>query len=337
MAGPCVAVDREDGEAARRTLAAADALDGSREIVVEGGTVYLPVTDPGAVPEPYAGALAERELPDQEPQLMPADVLGEPVSYERIGDVAVVDEDDPGRARAVAEAIVGSDLPLRTVLNRASEVHGDHRVREWEVLAAPPDDDRPTETVHREYGHEFRLDLATVYFSPRLATDRQRVVEAVEAGDRVFDMFAGVGPFAIRAASRGAEVVACDVNEAAVEFCRENARRNGVADRVTVVHGDVREVAADWAGWADRLYMNLPHSAEEFLDTAVLLAGDAAAVHYYDIQPDGDPFGPGERAIRAAAGDYAVRITARQVVRSYAPGEVNVRIDAELTREGTAG
>ncbi|MFB6233236.1 MAG: class I SAM-dependent methyltransferase family protein, partial [Haloarculaceae archaeon] len=191
----------------------------------------------------------------------------------------------------------------------------------------------PTETVHREYGHEFLLDLDAVYFSPRLATERHRVVEQIDADEQVIDMFAGVGPFAIPAASRGAEVVAVDLNETAVDYCRENARRNGVADRVTAIAGDVRDVAADYGGWADRLVMNLPHSADEFLDTAVELAGDDCVIHYYDIQHEDDPFGPGIEAIRAAAEPtYDVTVDTEHVVRSYAPHELNVCLDARLTR-----
>jgi tRNA (guanine37-N1)-methyltransferase len=265
---------------------------------------------------------------------MPGDLLEEEPSMERLGEIAIIDEDDPERATEIAEAIVASDLPIRTVLNRASKIKGELRVREWDVLACTGDHEGAcTETVHREYGHEFALDLAEVYFSPRLATERHRVAEQVASGEHAFDMFAGVGPFAIPFAARGAEVVGVDLNEAAVEYLRENARRNDVADRVTAIHGDVREVAPEYRGWADRIVMNLPHSADQFVDTAVALAGDECVVHYYDIQHEDDPFGPGTRALREAAGDaYDVVVETEHVVRSYAPHELNVCLDVRLSR-----
>ena len=173
-----------------------------------------------------------------------------------------------------------------------------------------------------------------MYFSPRLATERHRVVAQVEPDERFFDMFAGVGPFVIPAAKRGTECVGCDLNPAAIEYLRRNADRNGVADRVTAICGDVREVSG-YDGWADRLVMNLPHSADEFLDTAVALASDDCRLHYYDIQHESDPFGPGERAIRAAAEpEYEVDVETRHVVRSYAPKEHNVCLDVRLRRTG---
>ena len=325
MAVPCVRVPREEGEETRRRLAEAGLVSEDYEIEVAEGSLYIPVTDASAVDEDLT--VVSREVDAREGQTMPADLVEDP-SYERVGDVVVIDEDDPDRARRVADAVVESDLPVDAVLNRASKVKGQERVRDWEVLAG-----EGTETIHREYGCEYVVDLAEAFFSPRLATERHRVAEQVSSGEQAFDMFAGVGPFVVPFARRGATVVGVDVNAEAIEYLRENARRNGVEERVTAICGDVRDVAPDYESWADRVVMNLPHSADEFLDTAVSLAGDEAVLHYYDIQHEDDPFGPGERAIRAAAEpDYDVTVETRHAVRSYAPHELNVCLDVRLSR-----
>jgi len=323
---PCVQVPREAGEETRSALAERGVLDDGHEITVEDGTIYIPVADPAAVPGEYD--VVAHDAPVREDQTTPADLLGFEPTYERLGDVVVLDEDDPERAREAADAVMESDLPVKTVVNRASKVKGQHRVREWEVLAGDG-----TETVHREYGCEYLLDLAEVYFSPRLATERHRVAEQAENGERAFDMFAGVGPFVVPFARRGGECVGVDVNPAAVEYLRENARHNDVAERVTAIEEDVRDVAPDYEGWADRVVMNLPHSADEFLDSAVTLASGECVIHYYDIAPVDDPYGPGERAIREAAEPaYDVTVETRRTVRSYAPHELNVVLDVRLSR-----
>ncbi|WP_255190645.1 class I SAM-dependent methyltransferase [Natronobeatus ordinarius] len=323
---PCVRVPREEGETTRRELADADLIADEFEITVAEGWLYIPVTDPGAVPGHLE--VVSYEVPERETLTTPADVLGEELSYERLGDVVLLDEDADERALELAEAILESDLPVEAVLNKASKIKGETRVRDWEVLAGDG-----TETVHREYGCEFLLDLAEVYFSPRLATERHRVAEQVEADERAFDMFAGVGPFVIPFANRGAECVGVDVNERAIAYLEENARRNGVTDRITAICDDVRAVAPDYEGWADRIVMNLPHSADAFLESAVTVAGDDCVLHYYDIQHEDDPYGPGERAIREAAGSaYEVSVETRRTVRSYAPHELNVCLDVRLER-----
>ena len=344
MSVPCVRVAPEDGERVRQDLAAAELVDDTHEIEHADGWLYIPVADPSAVSDEFE--VVDHDAPTRETQTMPADLVDFDPSYARVGDVAVVDEDDAERARALADAIVDSALPVQAVLNRASKIKGDLRVRDWEVLAG---EENATKTVHREYGCEYAVDLAAVYFSPRLATERHRVVEQVQKGEHAFDMFAGVGPFVVPFAERGAEAVGVDLNGTAVEYLRENARRNGVANRVTAIEGDVRDVVSDPAGthraegagdvaneytdWADRVVMNLPHSADGFLDTAVALAGDEAVVHYYDIQHEDELYGPGERAIRAAAEpEYEVSVETCHTVRSYAPHERNTVLDVRLTR-----
>ncbi|MFC7165738.1 class I SAM-dependent methyltransferase [Halospeciosus flavus] len=353
MRAPCVRVPVSEGEDTRTRLAEDDLLDQSLRIEGEEGWLYLPVVDADAVPDDLD--VVERDVAERETQTMPADILGFDPSYERLGDIVIVDEDDRTRAEEIADAVMESAIRAETVVNRASKVKGETRVRDWDVLAGDG-----TVTIHREYGYEFELDIAEVYFSPRLATERNRVVEQVEAGEHALDMFAGVGPYAVPMADRGAEVVAADINEVAIDYLLRNAERNGVpacrvgeawpesaaeADEngdegqdettgcITAAAGDVRELTDDYTDWADRLVMNLPHSADEFLDTAVAFAGDECVLHYYDIQHEEDPFGPGIESIEAAAGDeYDVVVETEHTVRSYAPHELNVVLDVRLIR-----
>jgi len=328
MKAPCVRVPRSEGETIRQALADADLIDRDFEIDSQEGYLYIPVSDPGGVPTTHH--VVEHDVDARDTQTLPGDLLGFEPTYERLGDVAIVDEDDPERAREIAAAIADSDLPLSTVLNKRSAVKGTERVRDWEVLVGDG-----TETTHREYGCSFLVDVASVYFSPRLATERHRVVKQVSPDEHAFDMFAGVGPFTVPMAGRGATAVGVDINADAVAYLEENARRNGVADRVTAIHGDVREAAPEYDGWADRIVMNLPHSADAFLDAATTIAGDVSTIHFYDIQATNAPFEPGKRAIEAAAeaAGYGVGFETERVVRSYSPREVNVCLDAVLSRE----
>lgn len=65
------------------------------------------------------------------------------------------------------------------------------------------------------------------------------VLDEVRDEDRVLDMGTGSGINGIVAASRSHNVLAVDVNPAAVACATDNARRNGVADRVTVLESDL--------------------------------------------------------------------------------------------------
>lgn len=74
-----------------------------------------------------------------------------------------------------------------------------------------------------------------LFFSTKLMFD---FLERLDLRSRSFlELGAGTGLLSIRAAQRGARVVAVDISPAAVENVRENARRNGVD--VEVVESDL--------------------------------------------------------------------------------------------------
>ena len=322
MEVPCVIVDRSAGEQTRRRLAAAGLLDRAYDIDADAASVYLPVTDATAVPDSLRVGTHAVEPRDQ--QTTVAQLLGYHPSFERVGEIALLHEDDPETAAAIADAIMAADLPVTAVLNRRSPIEGTHRVRRWDRLAGGS-----TVTTHREYGYAYTVDLATAYFSPRLATERRRVTTQISAGEHVFDMFAGVGPYAIPAADRGADVVAADINPAATALLTENAARNQVD--VAVYTADVRTLTDRFTGWADRVIMNLPHTAGEFLSEALEVAADGAILHYYDFQPRSDPFAPAVETIRAALpADVTLEVLETREVRSYSPEQVNICVDVQV-------
>lgn len=70
------------------------------------------------------------------------------------------------------------------------------------------------------------------------------VLDLEVAGRRGLDMGSGTGVLAIIAAKCGAASVdAVDIDDWADANCRENAARNGVADRIRPMLGDVRRIA----------------------------------------------------------------------------------------------
>ncbi|XGI83381.1 class I SAM-dependent methyltransferase family protein [Halorutilales archaeon Cl-col2-1] len=330
----CVKVDVEKGETTRQTLGEADAVDGDLRLRTEDGSLYIPVESRDVVPESLDAEMCEAEFEERESLVSPEDILGYSPTFETVGDIALIEEKEDGEVdtvtEKVGEAVVEADNNIKTALAVESKVKGRERLRDLRHVYG----DETTETVHREYGVELRVNVSEVYFTPRLANERQRVVSQIEEGERVLDMFAGVGPYSVPAAKRGAEVTAVDVNPDAVEYLRQNAERNGVGDRISVVEGDAREVARRLGGF-DRIIMNLPHSANDFLDEAVEAAGDGCVIHYYDMRHEDDLFEGAVDEIREAASDggYEIEVLDEVNVRSYAPYEYNVCIDARLKEE----
>ena len=146
-------------------------------------------------------------------------------------------------------------------------------------------------------------------------------------------MFAGVGPFALLLAKKGADVIAMDKNPVAVKYLRENALLNKIKN-IEILEGDAAELALRYENRADHVIMNLPHSASAFLLPAMRAAKPEGVVHYYCIAPEDDLYRD-EALIRKAAEEMGagVEVLYKEIVRSYAPHRSNVVIDFRVCKK----
>jgi len=86
------------------------------------------------------------------------------------------------------------------------------------------------------------FDLTKVMFSRGNISEKIRFGNLVQAGDQVLDMYAGIGYFSLPALVHGKakHVYCCEWNPDAVFALKYNLKQNGVANRATVLAGDVR-------------------------------------------------------------------------------------------------
>ena len=276
-------------------------------------------------------SIIQTEFESSSPKPSLEDLLGFSPSFDVIGDIAVIDADDP-EAERIAHALLDYRKSINVVLGSTGPVSGEFRTRNFVVLAG----ENRTHTIHTEYGCRYKVDLEQAYFSPRLGTERKRVADTVKSKQVVVDLFAGVGPFSILIGKKVPEssVVAVDINPAAVQLLRENIRLNRTSN-VTAVEADARHAARTLNHSADHVIMNLPHSSREFLDCGILVAKNGAVVHFYDITHEDDLYNTSWGCIRKAAaqqGKKAICINKR-MVRSYAPYHYTVYIGFQVNRE----
>jgi tRNA (guanine37-N1)-methyltransferase len=267
--------------------------------------------------------------------LPPHLVVSIPHSLDVVGDVAIVEippELEPHK-RVVGEAILQTHRNVRVALAKAGKVSGTFRLRELEFLAG----EHRTATVYRENGCTYYLDVAKAYFSSRLSHEHQRVAELVQLGETVVDLFAGVGPFAvpIAKAQRTAKVYAIDINADAVEFLAKNARVNRVENRVFPIVGDARRIVNErLAGTANRVIMNLPETASEFVDVACKATKpQGGMVHFYGFVRAPETLDTLKQQFSDAvekSGRKVAEFRCAKAVRETAPYECQAVLDAEI-------
>ena len=181
----------------------------------------------------------------------------------------------------IGEAILQTQKNVTTVLAKAGDISGIFRVRDYDYIAG----ENKTKTIHKEFGCQYHVDIAKAYFSPRLSHEHERVAALVQDGETVADLFAGVGPFSVLIGKRNpmAKVYAVDLNPDAVELLYVNVRVNRVEKNVSPILADAREIAATrLKGSADRVIMNLPETAIDFVDAACnAIKPQGGLAHFY--------------------------------------------------------
>jgi len=258
-----------------------------------------------------------------------------PRAIDFVGDIAIVEipPELGDHKKIVGEALLKAHKQTSTVLAKSGAVEGVYRIRDFEVIAG----EKKTVTVYREYGCVYHVDVAKAYFSPRLSSEHNRVASQVKDGETVVDLFAGVGPFAIPIAKRhkNVRVYAVDVNPDAVSLLKRNVAVNRAEKQVVPLLGDARQVVKEQlSGKADRVIMNLPETALEFVDVACEALKPAGGImHYYSFVKASNPLEAAKVRLTEAVSRNNRQVKnflLAKTVREVAPYTWQVVVDAEI-------
>jgi tRNA (guanine37-N1)-methyltransferase len=249
-----------------------------------------------------------------------------PSSFEQVGHLAHLNlkaAHEPYK-HIIGQVMLDKLPSLRTVVNKVGTIDTEFREFHMEVLAGPPDFDVEV----KEHGCTFRFDYSKVYWNSRLQTEHARLCDSFALTDAVYDVMAGIGPFAIPAAAKGVRRVwANDLNAHAVAALRANAALNKVA--IECFHLDGREFIRHAirtalrppgprdgpSGEGDHHFvLNLPALAVAFLDAFALLDelpdGPRPILHVYCFSKAPDPLAD------------ALAQVERSIGRAVPPGDV---------------
>lgn len=253
-----------------------------------------------------------------------------PERYERLGSVLLLrlPESDRAHFGPIARGF-RQELGVRAVLRHAGPVQGEERGLPTERL-----DGEESETTVLEHGVRYRFDAAKLLFSRGNKTERARIGALVAPGERVVDLFAGIGYFTVPAARAhpSVRVEAVERNPVAFAYLEENLRLNGVTPQVRAQLGDNRSVALP-EGAADRVLLGYLPSSLPWVPQALRLLGAAGGwVHLHELAearaPGESSIGPVTAVVEQHGG--RLREAAVRRVKSYGPGRIHVVVDAYL-------
>ncbi|XP_002124503.2 tRNA (guanine(37)-N(1))-methyltransferase isoform X1 [Ciona intestinalis] len=183
----------------------------------------------------------------------------------------------------IGQVLLDKIQTARTVVNKHQNIDNKFRNFEMEVIAG--ENNFITRIV--EHGRKFEFDFSKVFWNSRLSTEHQRISHLVSESDVVFDVFAGVGPFAIPIAKKGCVVYANDLNPESYRWLLHNVALNKTkakcfnSDGREFIKTELRNYLLTRSPHKVHVLMNLPAIAVEFLDVfrGLLCNGDCLAAN----------------------------------------------------------
>ena len=198
-------------------------------------------------------------------------------SYDQIGDIIIVGEDVS--ASEAKKLLKRPDV--KVVLQKKGIHHGEYRTQDLEYLAG----EKRKDTVYTEHGIRMKLDVETCYFTPRLGTERMRIAQLVQSGEKVLVFFSGIGPYPLVLAkySKASLIMGLEKNPVAHKYALENCKKYL---HVILYNMDAHDFS--YPEKFDRIIMPLPKSAEEFLPVAIKHLRRNGVIHFYTFAAEED-------------------------------------------------
>jgi len=165
-------------------------------------------------------------LPEDMEGLSSSQIVGH-ISYVQVRDHLLPYKE------VIGQVMLNFSPRTKLVVTKTNTIDNKFRNLDLEILAGDPS--LGFDVTVRENACSFKLDFSKVYWNPRLSTEHERIVDLVKRGDIVFDVFAGVGPFAIPLGKKGQvtkknptpiTVYANDLNPSSYDYLKKNIRLN---------------------------------------------------------------------------------------------------------------
>ena len=242
------------------------------------------------------------------------------MKYKKIGDILILDNNYRGSDFEELSA----KHKVKTIM-KINHIQGTKREPVYQILYG-----NETETVNKENGCLFKLDLAKVMWSKGNNNERLRIAKLVEDGETVIDMFAGIGYFSIPIGvhANAREAISIEINPNSYEFLCENIKLNKL-DNITPVLGDCKVETPKYN--ADRIIMGYVKTTHHYLKAAIDSLNEGGILHYHETVPEKlMKTRPIERII-SQAGGREVELLKINKIKKYAPGVEHVVVDARIS------
>ena len=170
----------------------------------------------------------------------------------------------------------------------------------------------------------------TAFTFPKSLYSTKDAIATIVANNKnalIIDFFAGIGSFPISIAHvKNAKIYSVDINPEAFKYVNENIKLNKLIGEVIPIEGDINKVIDDLP-LADRIIMNLPGTAKDFLDIAVNHIKEGGILNYYEFSSDYDSV---IERVNEIASPRKTEILDIRKVKSQSPGVWHIGLSIKI-------
>lgn len=241
------------------------------------------------------------------------------MKYKKIGDILILDNNS---SQEDYESL-SKKHNVKTIM-KIDHIEGTKREPVFKILYG-----NDTQTINKENGCLFKLDLAKVMWSKGNNNERLRIAKLVEDDETVLDMFAGIGYFSIPIGvhSNAEKIISIEINPNSYNFLCENAKLNKL-DNIIPILGDCMVETPKFK--ADRIVMGYVKTTHHYLNVAINSLNKGGIIHYHETVPEKlIDIRPIER-IKNESGNRDVELLNLTKIKKYSPGVWHVVVDARI-------
>ena len=255
------------------------------------------------------------------------------MKWKKIGDILIIDDNfdlDLNDEKTLKD--LADRHNVKSII-KIEKIEGQKREPTIDILYG-----EDTETIHKENGCLFNLDLSKVMWAKGNNNERLRIAKLVQKDETVLDMFAGIGYFSIPIGvhSQAKQIYSIEINPNSYHFLKRNIELNKINkkagyDRMIPILGDCAIEAPKYS--ADRVLMGYVKTTHHFLHPAMEAVKDGGIIHYHETVPDKlIETRPYERVKEMAwnCAEREVEVLNIQRIKRYAPGVEHIVLDARI-------
>jgi tRNA (guanine37-N1)-methyltransferase len=291
----CIKVPLADAEKIKKELVKHDLLDKNYAVAKDKGFIYFPVKrkfKTNNTHYEFKKKLVKKKTSQASLKSSLSTKLNEKdlkflrKSMDVIGTIAILEipKELEKKEKIIAGELLKINTNIKTVLKKGKH-EGVYRIQKLKYLAG----EKTKETIYKENNVLLKLDVEKVYFSPRLSSERKRIMQLITKPEEVLVMFSGCAPYVCVIAKNtpAKQVDGVEINPIAHNYALQNIMLNRLSN-AGVYLGDVKNIVSKLKRKYDRIIMPLPKSAADYLEVAFSVSKPGTIIHFYDFQIEGE-------------------------------------------------